>query len=225
MPFLCSKFAQMKERVASLEWTIRLMQGLVTKNNFFFDLPQELQLKILVINLLSDLPFNFLLARKQLFVKDEKLQTLNVFVMWGINAFDIKMRSISDSCRINSPHHRFLARINKHTLSHIAGLGYYDRWKRLHAQFATPIDDVYYEVVDWQSSFKQDYGRLPTKHCAVHHTSVINKIIDHMHVNKLADFLTSKVGKKELQQSCDENGIKWFKSWTTQRLKKELMTI
>jgi hypothetical protein len=221
MPFLCSKFAQMKDRVASLEWTIRLMQGLVTKNNFFFDLPHELQLKILVINLLSDLPFNFLLARKQLFVKHEKATTLRDVAMWGINAFDLKMWSLSDSYRTNSPHYRFLGRMGRSY--HNASRGYYDHCLGVHAYYATPIDDVYYEVVDWQSSFKQDNGRMPTKRCDPFQSPVVNKIIGHMRVNKLADFLTGKVGKKELQQSCDENGIKWFKSWTIKRLKKELM--
>jgi hypothetical protein len=211
----------MKDRVVSLERKIRLMQGLVTKNNFFFDLPHELQLKILVINLISDLPFNFLLARKQLFVKHEKATTLSNVDMWGINAFDLKMWSLPDSYRTNSPHYRFLGRMGRSYDN--ASRGYYDYCIGTHAYYATPIDDVYYEVVDWQSSFKQDNGWMPTKRCDPFQSPVVNKIIGHMRVNKLADFLTGKVGKKELQQSCDENGIKWFKSWTIKRLKKELM--
>jgi hypothetical protein len=209
----------MKERVMSLERKIRLMQRVVTNRNFFFDLPHELQLKILVINLISDLPSNFLLARKQLFVKHEKATILSVVDMWGIDAFDLKMQSGS---YINSPHYRFLARLNKPYYT--ASLGWYRHYTHAHAQYATPIDDVYYEVIDWQSSFKQDNGRMPAKLCDALHSPVVNKIIDHMRVNKLADFLRSrKVGKKELQQSCDENGINWFKSWTIKRLKKELM--
>jgi hypothetical protein len=35
----------------------------------------------------------------------------------------------------------------------------------------------------------------------------------------------AKLGKKDLQQMCEDNGLKWFKSWTTKRLNKELMTI
>ena len=203
----------------SLERKISLMQMLVTNRNFFFDLPHELQLKILVINLINDLPSNFLLARKQLFVKHEKATILSMVDMWGIDAFDLKMQSGS---YINSPHYRFLARLNKPYYS--ASLGWYRHYTHAHAQYATPIDDVYYEVIDWQSSFKQDNGRMPAKLCDALHSPVVNKIIDHMRVNKLADFLRSRIiGKKELQQSCDENGIKWFKSWTIKRLKKELM--
>ena len=35
----------------------------------------------------------------------------------------------------------------------------------------------------------------------------------------------AKLGKKDLQQMCEDNGLKWFKSWTIKRLNKELMTI
>ena len=31
--------------------------------------------------------------------------------------------------------------------------------------------------------------------------------------------------KKELQQSCQDNGLKWLKSWTNKRLRRELMAI
>lgn len=206
-----------------------------TMPNLFFDLPQELQLQILVINLMSDLPDNFLLARKELFVKNEKLQTLKVVDMWGINAFDFKMCSLSDSIKINSPYHRFIRRLDKPLNSveprHREYLGwnevgFYDHYQEEHARYATPIDEVYYEVIDWKSSFKQDNGRFPTKRRdALLLSPVVNKIIGQMRVNKLADFLTSKVGKKGLQQSCDDNGIKWFNSWTIKRLKKELMAI
>jgi len=35
----------------------------------------------------------------------------------------------------------------------------------------------------------------------------------------------AQLGKKDLQQMCEDNGLKWFKSWTIKRLNKELMTI
>jgi hypothetical protein len=38
-------------------------------------------------------------------------------------------------------------------------------------------------------------------------------------------FLDSYNCKKKLQQSCDENGIKWYKSWTKKQLKKALMSV
>ena len=38
-------------------------------------------------------------------------------------------------------------------------------------------------------------------------------------------FIDSYNCKKQLQQSCDENGIKWYKSWTKKQLKKALMSV
>ena len=56
------------------------------------------------------------------------------------------------------------------------------------------------------------------RQCEIHGSGPHNKLVEFLRIDHYKC-------KKELQLSCEENGIRWYKSWTKKQLKKALMSI
>lgn len=164
-----SKADQMRDHFAFLEEKER-------KNNLFYNLPHELQTKILSINLLNELQCNPFLARKQHYMKLAFKSICGPSGMWwGRVLFSVDTTPRAQNLWNEVSKNREDINLDDVCLCELS------RW-------------------EWNS----------------HNWSW------HTGKSKINLF---KGKKKELQQRCEDNGLKWLTNWTNKRLCKELMTI
>jgi hypothetical protein len=146
------------------------------KSNIFYNLPDELQRKILFINVVDELQHNPFLGRKQHCMQLAFKSICGPNGMWWGRV----LFSVDTTPRAQN------------------------RWNKISKNREDiNLDDVYLcKLSHWEWISHNWYW--------------------HTGKSKINLF---KGKKKELQQRCEDNGLKWSKSWTNKQLCKKLMTI
>lgn len=240
-----SKIDRMRDRLAFLEQEVCQLKGLSNNSgNLFYDLPYELQHKILFMNVIDELPSNWFLARKKKFINElsnHYCHRVSITLSYGNIILFIK-REANNALTIYRLHIGHLQNSN------ILKSRYSDKWKRWELKSCYVVhkddyymDNIYIEMIDhnkWTPYLsnvkKSDYNGEPAWwYDLITSNRLSPKNISNMviqdYVNNLTKFLVSKeIGLQELKQSCKDNGINYreYRFWRTQeQLKKGLMTI
>lgn len=239
-----SKIDRMRDRLAFLEQEVCQLKGLSNNSgNLFYDLPCELQHKILFMNVIYELPSNWYLARKKKFINEltnHCYHHVSITLSYGNIMLFIKKEPNNKLtiCRLHIAHLQN---------SNILEPRYPNHWTRFELKSCHVVhkndyymDNFYIEMIDhnkWTPYLsnvkKSDYNEpiwwfYLTKSNMLSPKNISNMVIQD-HINNLTKFLVSKeIGLQELRQSCKDNGINYreYRFWRIQeQLKKGLMAI
>ena len=239
-----SKIDRMRDRLAFLEQEVCQLKGLSNNSgNLFYDLPCELQHKILFMNVIYELPSNWFLARKKKFINELTIRyyhRVSITLLYGNIMLFIKKEQ-NNALTIYRLHIAHLHNLN------ILEPRYSHEWRRLELKSCHVVhkddyymDNFYIEMIDhnkwtpYLSNVKKSNYNDPVWWCYLIRSNRLSpKNISNMviqdHVNNLTKFLVSKeIALDRLRQSCKDNEIDYrqYRFWRTQeQLKKGLMAI